>query len=296
MEIIELVIGGLGVLATIVFGYPALSDFIKSRQGKKNETIPQKKVNSIPEILRVGCIPFPPFMNYKKVGNHYEYEGIFYDLFKLIEENFGKKVEFIPIQNEESLALLQNDEIDVIAALFKTVTRSRVMDFSSCIYSVSVGGVKRKNDSRIKVQSDLTKRDIKVAVVEGEVGAEIAKDTFEITKNSRRLVEVETHEVGSIISMVESEMVDIAITDNITCKKYLDDNPHLKNELEHIFVKMPIYLGQIGLMHNIGNESLSDFLDEKIKFLRGLDGIIQKEEKIISDYDGMISAVFPHSY
>ena len=124
---------------TAIFGFPALMDWIEKKRSKGSGigSLREKRINK----LRIGCIPFPPFINYQLVDGVTKISGLFYDLFEELKKEKNIDIEYIPIQNEDSISLLKTNEIDIVCCLFKTIQRARVMDFSSCFYSVSVGGV-----------------------------------------------------------------------------------------------------------------------------------------------------------
>ena len=195
-------------------------------------------------------------MDYEYNGNSYKFSGLFYDIFQILSEKYHIKIIYKPIQNEESVKLLEDNEVNCIACLFKTFARVKTFDFSSCFYTVSVGGLIRESESRIRTQSDLMNSDIKIAAVKGEVGAEIVKEIFKVNKDTKRLMELETPNVGSVASLVEMNAADIAITDNITCKLVLK-RPNASS-LKHIFVDYPLYLGQVGLMVRTNEEEFRD--------------------------------------
>ena len=293
---IEIIVALAGVVVTLVVGLPQLIPWLRKKRLKKkisNENASKSKKWNTPKKIVVGCIPFPPFMNFEKNGHDYKYSGLFYEIFELIGELHEIKIVYKPIQNEESISALNEGKVDCVACLFKTFERAKNFDFASCFYTVSVGGVIRKNEERIKVQSDLVNPEIKVAVVKGEVGSEIVKETFKINKDTKRLMELETCNVGSVASLVETEMVDIAITDNITCKLYLDEHKGANKRLEHIFIDYPLYLGQVGLMISTKESDFREWLEDRMKSILKLPQIKQKENEITEEYKGIISSIFP---
>lgn len=293
---VEILVALAGVIVTLVVGLPQLLPWLKVKKVKKkisNENISKSKKWEIPKKIVVGCIPFPPFMNFERKGPDYVYSGLFYEIFESIGETNNIKIEYKPIQNEESVSALNEGKVDCIACLFKTFERAKNFDFASCFYTVSVGGVIRKNEDRINVQSDLVDPEIKVAVVKGEVGSEIVKETFKINKDTKRLMELETCNVGSVASLVETEMVDIAITDNITCQLYLDEHLEARNRLKHIFIDYPLYLGQVGLMIRTKESDFREWIEDRMKLILELPQIKQKEDEITEEYKGIISSIFP---
>lgn len=292
---IEIIVALAGVVVTLVVGLPQLIPWLKKRRLKNKISSEETKSShwKAPKRIVVGCIPFPPFMNYEKNGKEYIYSGLFYEVFQLIGELHEIEIIYKPIQNEESINLLEDTKVDCIACLFKTFERAKRFDFASCFYTVSVGGIVRKDEERIKVQSDLVNPEITVAVVKGEVGSEIVKETFKINKDTKRLMELETCNVGSVASLVETEMVDIAITDNMTCKLYLEEHKGAKKRLEQIFVDYPLYLGQVGLMIRTKESDFREWIEDRMKSILKLPQIKQKEIEITEDYKGIISSIFP---
>ncbi len=238
------------------------------------------------KTLRVGCIPFPPFMNYKKTKDGLEFSGYYYDLLKAFEQEHDIKIEFIPLRNEVvGLKLIKRD-VDIVANWVVNEERLNHYDFFAKLFQVSIGGMKRKDGIKIRSIKDLRSADINILTCKGEIGDYIVHNKLNINDETTNIERQETSDLSRLFKMVEAELSDIAITDNITCQHYLKANPD--SPLENIFLNMPLYSDEVGMLTLKKQDKVINFIEAFIENYRQKNDIEEREEALLDDYHGAI--------
>jgi polar amino acid transport system substrate-binding protein len=121
---------------------------------------------SAQQVLKVGSTPTGvPFTFLDTKTN--TIQGIMVDLITEIGKDAGFRVQIEPMQFSTLIASLTSNKIDVIsAAMFITLQRKEVIDFSDPVYTYGEGLIVPKSDAK-----DYTKfEDLKGAVVGAQVG------------------------------------------------------------------------------------------------------------------------------
>lgn len=237
-------------------------------------------------ILRVGVIPWPPFSRHGTGAQ--PSSGLFIDLLDQFSVDTGIPLEYIDITNDASTPGLLSGELDLVACLYRTPRRERDFDFSACLFASTIGAVVRVDDGRIRSHGDLMRPDVRLAVCRGEIGAELAVDTFGASRGSARLVELDTTDVANIGRMVQAGVADVAITDNITCRIICET---IGGAVRHEFSTFPLYVGHIGLQMLKGREALRDHLTERLQALRRGGTLADAQRELERNYAGMLQVL-----
>lgn len=79
----------------------------------------------------------------------------------------GIEITWVPMNISETTAAVLERKVEFIACVFQTAERSKYVDFTAFLHSVTVGGVSRASEKQIRSQSDLMASDKKVAVCRG---------------------------------------------------------------------------------------------------------------------------------
>lgn len=292
----EIAIGILGIILASLLALPAFLSELDKRKSRKSdgkkdshsETLSRIRKN---RVIRVGVIPFPPLASYAHNEGRIEYTGFYVSVFKALAEAEGLRAEFTPLRNDKALSSLLNSEVDAVACLLETASRQKKADFCGRFHTVHLCGVVRKNNNAITKQHDLRSLSVTAAVVEGEIGAEIAADYFGMTEDNGRLQEIETDDVTTIFSFIEHEHADVAITDGVTCKLFFKNYPERASELKLAFDGAPLVQPPCGVMVREGDEVFRKWLDGCMVTARRKDEISEMESRLISDYEGVIHRI-----
>jgi hypothetical protein len=240
----------------------------------------------VPTILRVGIIPFPPFSDYSAAQE--SFSGYYLDLLDELAREHSLNISYVAITNEDTVRVLADGEVDFVACLYRTPRRQQMFDFAACFFASTVGAIVRADESRIATHGDLMQEEIRIAVCQGEIGAELAADQFLAKRGSRRLIEVDTVEVANISGLVAARVADVAITDNITCQMLVSQT---SDSLRHIFGDFPLFVGHIGLVLPQGRPKLVDFLNCNLMEIRRRERFRERETQLIRDHSGVLQAL-----
>lgn len=289
IELIALVVTVLG----IVLSYPSIRKQWKdhvSQSGAKNLNSALSNVLER-KTLKVGCIPYPPFINYQRTGKKHSIdEGYYKTLFDALGRENGLEIEYIPVRNDWSLDYLQSNKVDVIACLLRTPERIRKADFAITLHTVSMNGVSRSDDLRIQEKEHLRRDDVRVIAVEGESGQEALRD-YGISKETSPLQLIETDDVSSIFKMVQAGLADVAISDGLACLEYMNSEEGEGCNLRLLFEENPLLVSACGLMIKAEEPDLKKWLFEEVTKAREIPAVLTAENALISEYGQVVHRI-----
>jgi pimeloyl-ACP methyl ester carboxylesterase len=110
---------------------------------------------------------------------------------------------------------------DVIMGVFRTPDREKFYQFSAPLYRIGLNGV-CKAERPVITREELGSGDLRVIVQKGEVGWEFARDQLPRVKAKGRLYVVDSPATYEAIDMLTSGNYDIAITDEISCGRFIE--------------------------------------------------------------------------
>jgi ABC-type amino acid transport substrate-binding protein len=243
----EIIIAIVGVVVTLAVGIPAV--LLQRRQTRIAEEARRLEVAAgrvdvfqrmrTQKRLRVGYVHYPPFA-IAPMTDQDPPSGLYVDLMRQLCVSDSIIAEFQQVRFDSALSKVVDDELDVVLCIFQTPRRSRNVDFSAFLHSVSVSGVTRRQEERISSQSDLVALPLKFVVCRGEIGHEIIEDHLKIPEG--RVTVIETSNVADIIEMVAAKKADVAIADSLSCQHGLAARGAEGPKLKPILRRRPLYL------------------------------------------------------
>lgn len=234
--------------------------------------------------LKVGVIPFPPFSSHPTTTGG-QPGGLYTALLNRYASENGMQAEYEAITNDKTIRYLESGRIDVVSCLYRSPRRAAKYDFAASFYASSVTAVVRRDGDRVRMQRDLKDESVTIAACRGEIGSEIAQDSFGAERGSTRLVEVDTVDVKAIAAMVAMGLADVAITDTVTCKLIVDSSPI---PLKELFTQRPLFVGHIGLMLDRRNGELARDLDRELTRIRRDPAMLALEQSLMVDYPDLV--------
>ena len=210
------------------------------------------------KTFRIGYIPSPPgAIKDPRTG---EVSGYYVDAMRTISELMGVKPVFVEASWSTFVAGLQSGQFDLsIAATFATIPRALAVDFTRPIHYLGYSAVVRKGDTRFKTLADIDKPGIKVAVVQGAVGHEYAKQNF---KNVQLTV-LATSDLTAPFVEVSANRVDVGIEDAWATKRYSTQHP----EVVDLFAERPYNVLPIAWAMRKGEPELLQFMNTALDYM-----------------------------
>ena len=244
-----------------------------------NESTMQRVLNT--RILRVGCILAEPWFSKREDGS---LTGVYPTILSDIANRNSLHVLYLPIRNDTVFEKLNSGELDLVAQLLQTSERSSKATFAACIHNVSMVAIKRSNQSKIESVSDLRRRDVKCAVVTGEIGSQIAPELFDMTEENNRLVTLNTIDVPSVFYLITgSGSVDVAITTRARWIELKERDPEVAKLLEPVteeaLIKIPA-----GCLLKKDESDFKIWLERETQISRSNVAINQAEKDYIEPY------------
>lgn len=129
--------------------------------------------------LRVGYLVEPPYLS--KTTSSGRVSGIFCDITEALCKNLGLQLQWVEEANLATLSAgFEADRYDIIAfTLWRNAARARAVGFSVPLFYTPVGVYVREGDTRFDEDlSRLNRSTIKIAGMDGELAAEIAKTDY----------------------------------------------------------------------------------------------------------------------
>jgi len=243
-----------------------------------NNTVDNSKSESTFEkikrekVMNVGYVVYAPIV--KKDPNSGQVSGHFVDAMKYIADEMGVKVIFHEADWSTFSAGLQSKRYDVcIAPTYSTIKRSLAVSFTEPIIYIGSSAIIKKSDvAKFKSLSDLNKKEVTIAVVQGEGNHEFAKR--ELPNATLKVLSTS----NMVLPMVEvaSKNADVALTDYYTAKKFIETNSNLTIISQEPFEVLPI-----GWSVRNDDIELINFLNNAIQYLESTG----KMEKWEAQYD-----------
>ncbi|QDK80824.1 amino acid ABC transporter substrate-binding protein [Spirosoma sp. KCTC 42546] len=261
-------------------------------------TTPKTPVNSVhvdilthvkeTKILRVGYCHYPPFC-YSTVDDVEKHDGLYINLLRAFCQTQGIEAQFEQIRFSSSIDYLLADKADILLSIFQTPKRSRSVDFTAFLHTVSVSGIVRKTENRITSQSDLLQYPLTFVVCRGEIGHELLETSIKISPS--KVTVIDTSNIADIVAFVAAKKADIAIADSLSCQHALDARGAEGPLLKPVLRRRPLYLCQNGIMLPLNQEKLSDWLDKGLKSQLKLPEFQIMENDLLEKYNGIISKI-----
>jgi polar amino acid transport system substrate-binding protein len=216
---------GLVVIGLIVgfLVYPLMSQAQAANEG---EEAVMEKINREGK-LRACYIYYPPFVI--EDPNTGELSGESIDAIEYIANETDLEVEYTETAWGTFIAALQSKQCDVVVTgLFSTMERAKSIAFTQPIAYIGNSVLIRQGDTRFKSLDDFNKPDIKIAVMQGEVGHLYAQKNLP----NAELVVLPGADISLALAQVSSGQVDAAFTDDWVVSSYAKEHPETQDFLE----------------------------------------------------------------
>lgn len=232
-------------------------------------------------VIRVGCIKHPPLADFEvDTYGDYIFSGLYVEMALELGRTSGLTVMFTPVDWSELKTSFTDLSLDLVLSVFESSGRREFADFVAAMHKVAVTGVVRSDDMRVHDISDLYDRNIRIAVVRGEIGWEYAFRELRLPRH--RVVVLETSGLGSVFSLVQTNAADLAIVDDLTCRQVVAANP----DLRQVFRDDPLYLCKNAIMVPKGEPDYAEWIDALFAGVRRLPSIADLELKVIDGTGG----------
>lgn len=205
--------------------------------------------------LRCGVVNHPPLSAWRYVKGSVEYTGYYPELARQVGRETDLDIEFCEMDWGVLPHAFTEHNLDLVLSIFDTTVRQEFADFAVALHKVGVGGVMSGDRPPLMDVSDLSKPDIRVGVVIGEVGWEYI--TRELRLPRRQVVQIDSSTLETAFSALVSGDVDVAIVDNLTCADFVKSH----SAYQHVFTDDPLYLCKNAIMVPKGEPEFLRWVD-----------------------------------
>jgi ABC-type amino acid transport substrate-binding protein len=230
------------------------------------------------KTLHAAYVVYPPFVT--KDANTGRLSGYFIDLMQKIAD-YGK----FGVSYEEAtwgsmIAGLDSHHYDiVVSGIFPTIQRSFSAEFARPIMYVGLSAAVRSGPGTVQwTEKNLEEPGLRVAVVNGEVGYEYAKQFLPRAK----LIVLDTADISRAPAEVLYGRADVAIAESITIEEFAQHNPGLKA----LFTDDPLEVFGSTFMVRRGDPDWVSFLNTSIDFLQA-SGFLKKLDREYKTSSGL---------
>lgn len=235
--------------------------------------------------IDVGYISYPP--GFIVDPNTKQKSGIFNDILVEIAKRNGLTINYKEeVTWATMIESLKTDRVDLIAnPVWATNERKANADFSKPVYFSPIAIYVRSDDNRFDGdRNKLNDPAIKVAAIEGEMGASIAKADFPQAQLQPFPNNVD---IAQMFLEVQNNRKDVTFAEPMIAYDYMQKNP---GKLKNISENSPVRNFPNSYMYKKGEQKIADFLNAEIdKLLK--DGTIDKIIDKYSPFQGAIIKV-----
>lgn len=255
-----------------------------ARLSKPNSGILKRVLET--KVIRVGFFHYPPLIDYDETADSVVATGLYAEVLQWFAKEHSLRIEWHALKLSEALHSVTHHEVDCYACIMMSDVRYRACDFVGLLHSIAVVGVVRKDEQSVKHPSDLTiRRDIKVAVCQGEIGHHTAFTTLRIP--SRRLIEINATDITAIIAQVRDGNASVALADALSCKRMMKTSRG-KKEFKLVFADPPILTVPNGFMIAKDEKDFSDWLDAGLRLAFATLGGHQADKDLRAEFGNSI--------
>jgi len=285
------------IIATIVMLVPyfhKLLAYFRSRTSENNSNTAREEGKESICILsriktkcaRIGFFHYPPLISAVQSDGKTIATGLYAEIWNKLASEHDIQTQWFQLNISDITNAVVDKEVDFVLCVFQTAQRSRYVDFTAFLHSVTVGGIAKQSLRNIHSQSDLINSDTKIAVCSGEIGHEIATSILKIPK--RRLKITDTAHIAEIAVFVQHGDADVALADSLSCKNYLESTSASRPVMKQIFRQNPLDICPNGIMIARGQPRLADWLDSEMRRIRDEPDIQQLEERTLESVRSII--------
>lgn len=221
-------------------------------------------------VMRVGYIIYPPTVqrnpNTGKISGHYV------DTVEEIAKQLGVKVEYQEAEWGTFMAGLGTGKFDLcIGATYRTIPRAKEVAFTRPLMYVGNSVIVAKNETRFKSIQDFNRKDITIAVTQGEQGHEYAK----ISLPKVKLKVLASANQALALAEVSTKRADAALGDSWACKQYAA----VHSEVKDLLADNPYNLTPVGWSVRYGDPTWLQFINTALDALDSTGKLKEFEKK-----------------
>lgn len=259
-----------GIFTVLLF-LPACKRFGDNSTANK-EVVPKTLEKIIKtKTIRVGYVNFPPIV-FKDVKTG-EVKGHFVLSIEEIAKQMGVKCQYEEATWSTFAAGLQNKQFDIsIAPTFGTIPRALQVTFSRPLMYVGNSAIVRKGETRFHSLGDIDKKEIIVAVTQGEAGHEYAQTNI---KNAKIVVMSQSDQTLAF-SQVLAGRADIALGDAYVTAKFAAEHP---DEAVDLFAQNPYNLTAVCWAVRPDDVEFLNFINNAIEVLESTGKLLEYERQ-----------------
>ena len=286
----EIIFGIIGTIATVIGTYFAWLAIRKDNFKHKEISIGTSNSYKLEKVkknkkLQVGFFDYPPLIYTK------DYDsppiGVYSKIIQEIANNNQLIVEWNKINLSDAVESIIQDKVDIFVSIFQTPKRNRQTKFVSFLHSIGVSGIVKNEFPNINSIRDLRQRQLKYVVCKDEIGNEIIDEILKVKKENTIIID--TNNISSIASYVQSGFSDMALADSLSCFEFLKNNPDLNLRLIQFNPPMAIYNN--GFMIKENDNLFTEWLEKQIENVVNKEKFIIYENKIIQEYKTVINKI-----
>lgn len=196
-------------------------------ESRQNTTIYDQIVER--GTIRVGYIPYPPALI--KDPNTKQLSGILYDVLMSAGKNLDLKIEFVEeVTWGTMIEELNSHKVDLICtAVYAKSERGKFIDFTMPVYFSPLKAFTYINNNRFDSNlSEINKPSVKIATIDGEAVALIAKSTF---PRAKTVSLTQSSDVSQMLEEVSSKKADVTFVEPVFANLYMKSNPNKIKEV-----------------------------------------------------------------
>ena len=254
-----------------------------SRSGLKASILKSKKI-------KVAVAHYPPlsYLARSLDGKSFQASGPSYEIFETFAKKHGLQVEVVPLQWHLIKQHLDKDGCAIALPIFPSTERNTFGKVVGVTHTVGLGAVSLQTNDKVDSLDSLRKPGVRVAVIEGEVGAEYLAEKYPEKFQSVDTLTSKSHEITDAMTAIIQERADVALTDAISCFRFINENDPDHSKLHNPFNNQPLRTFPTGFLVSKRETALASWLDEEIKELRVDKDYLLSEAKQLSGWKTVV--------
>lgn len=256
---------------------------IWSRSGLKASIIKSKKI-------KVAVAHYPPlsYLARSLDGKSFQASGPSFEIFQTFAKKHDLEIEIIPLQWHLIKQHLKKDGCAIALPIFPSTERKSFGKVVGVTYTIGLGAVSLQENDKVESLDSLRKPGVRVAVIEGEVGAEYLAEKYPEKFQSVDTLTSKSHDITDAMTAIIQKRADVAITDAISCFRFINENDPDHSKLHNPFSSQPLRTFATGFLVSRRETALANWLDKEIKELRVESDYLLNEAKQLSGWKTVV--------
>lgn len=238
--------------------------------------------------IRVGCVRYPPFLDYRYVQNRLVVEGLYNTIAAQIAGQNELALEYVPLVWHEFEKALTQRKVDLILSVFDTELRRQFADPAAVMHRIQVGAVAQKTRNRHWTENDLKFSDVRIGVTEGEIGWEWVCEFVGIENNEHRIRILKNDEITNVMGLLVTGTVDIVLADALSCVKFIEQHGR---RFFNPFQTKALDVCRNGILVRKGEHEFAEWITKEAKRVRKVEPVLSLERDIMRKYSDVITVV-----